>query len=282
VIITLLLTLFILTNLGLLLFDVTAVLLGYAICWYEYGNANTTLVENRVNWKNIKLALILIIPEIFLNFITVTVIPFGFVTRRKTLPQHQETPILLLHGLFINQSCWFWFKWQLKRRGFTNIATMNISSWHSEEALTELLAQRVDELRHQLGVNQVHLIGHSMGGIIARNYVQLRGGNEKVDQLICLGVPHYGSKLAMFSFDRLGKILIPGSDFLTRLNNAPIPEGVRLTNIYTRKDNMVLPNSNNHIAWGKAVELDRMGHTSLLYRKVVIDQVVETLGQKEK
>ncbi|MEA3545280.1 MAG: alpha/beta fold hydrolase [Thermodesulfobacteriota bacterium] len=282
-IINLLLTLFILTNLGLLLFDLTAVLLSYAIYWYEYANANAdaTLVKRRFSGKNIKLVMGLLSTEIFFNFITIMMIPFGLRNRQKPLTQHHETPILLLNGLFVNQSCWFWFKWQLKRHGFNNIETLSLSSWHSEEVLTELLAKRIDELRHQRGVNQVHLVGHSMGGMIARNYVQLRGGSDKVDQLICLGSAHHGSKLAPLSIDQLGKILIPGSDFLNRLNQAPIPAGVRLTNIYTRKDNMVLPNTNHHLSWGKAIEFDRMGHTALIYRKAIISQVAEILKEKK-
>lgn len=274
---SLLLSLFILANLGLLLIDLLVVLLSYSICWYEYSNANPSLVDNRFNRKSLQLSMALIFPEVFFNFITLTAIPFGLKTKRYQDLQREETPILLLHGLFCNQSCWFWFKRQLKQQGFKNIVTMNLSSWHSEEVLTELLAKRVDELRHQLGVNKVHLVGHSVGGMIARNYVQLRGGNDKVEQLVCLGSPHHGSKLATFSIAPLGKLLIPNSDFLQRLNAAPIAEKVEMTNIYTNKDNMVLPNANNHFSWGKAITLDGMGHTSLIYRKASIAATITAL-----
>ncbi|MFK5926763.1 MAG: alpha/beta hydrolase [Desulfuromusa sp.] len=277
---SLLISLFIIANLGLFIFDLLAVLLSYSICWYEYSNANPDLVDEKFNRKNLQLIIKLIIPEVFLDFITITTIPFGLINRKNQALQRNETPILLLHGLFVNQACWFWFKHRLRKNGFKNLVTMNLSSWHSEEALTELLAKRIDELRHQLGVNKVHLIGHSMGGMIARNYVQLRGGHDKVEQLICLGAPHHGSKLATFSLDPLGKLLIPNSDFLVRLNSAPIPENIQLTNIYTNKDNMVLPNSNNHLPWGKAVELDGMGHTSLIYRKAPLAATIAALKEE--
>jgi len=273
----LLFVLFIIANLAVLAFDLLAVLLSYSICWYEYSNANPGLVNKRFSWKNLKLIIKLIAPEVFFDFISLVALPFGLWNRSNQATQRGETPVLLLHGLLVNQSCWFWFKRQLQQQGFNNIVTMNLSSWHSEEVLSELVAKRVDELRHQLGVNKVHLVGHSMGGIIARNYVQLRGGNDKVEQLVCLGSPHYGSKLATFSMNPLGKLLIPTSDFLQRLNSAPIPEDTHLTNIYTNKDNMVLPNSNNHLPWGEAVELDDMGHTSLIYRKAPIDATVMAL-----
>lgn len=276
-IISLLVALFIVAVLSIILFDLLVVLLSYSICWYEYSNADPSLVNRRFTWKNIKLIFTLVFPEVFFDFITLCAIPFGLLFRNNQSTQRGETPVLFLHGLFVNQACWFWFKRRLQQQGFNNFATMNLSSWHSEEVLTELVAKRVDELRHQLGVNKVHLVGHSMGGMIARNYIQLRGGNDKVDQLVCLGTPHQGSKLATFSMNPLGKLLIPNSDFLQRLNSAPIPEDLKLTNIYTNKDNMVLPNSNNHLPWGTAVELDNMGHTSLIYRKAPIDATITAL-----
>ncbi|MEA3361903.1 MAG: alpha/beta fold hydrolase [Thermodesulfobacteriota bacterium] len=273
----LLFVLFILVTLVVLAFDLLVVLLSYSICWYEYSNSNPNLVNKRFSWKNLKLIIKLICPEVFFDFISLAALPFGTWIRNNQATQRGETPVLLLHGLLVNQSCWFWFKRQLRQQGFNNIVTMNLSSWHSEEVLSELVAKRVDELRHQLGVNKVHLVGHSMGGVIARNYVQLRGGNDKVEHLVCLGSPHYGSKLAPFTTNPLGKLLIPNSNFLQRLNSAPVPENVHLTNIYTNKDNMVLPNSNNHLPWGEPIELDGMGHTSLIYRKAPIAATVRAL-----
>lgn len=274
---SLLLALLILAPLGLLIFNLLVVLLSYSICWYEYSNTNPALVDHRFTGKNLQMMIKLVSTEVFFDFITIAAIPFGLINRSNSAMQRGEIPVLLLHGLFVNQACWFWFKRRLRQHGFNNIVTINLSSWHSEEALTELLAKRVDELRHQLGVNKVHLVGHSMGGIIARNYIQLRGGHDKVERLVCLGSPHLGSKLASFSTDPLGKLLVPHSDFLQRLNSAPIPENIQLTNIYTNKDNMVLPNSYNHLAWGTAVELDGMGHTALIYRKEPIDATIAAL-----
>ena len=169
--ISLLLFLFIIPSLIILVLNLLAVLLSYSIYWYEYSNTNPGSIDNRFTWKNLKLIITLAVPEVFFNFISFMIIPVGLINRKNQAIQRGETPILLLHGLFINQACWFWFKYQLRQQGFKNIVTMNLSAWHNEETLTELLAKQVDELRHQLGVNKVHLVGHSMGGIIARNYV---------------------------------------------------------------------------------------------------------------
>ena len=243
------------------------VVLTYSMCWYEYANAEPALIDRRFKARSLKMSASLILQETFFNIMTLLIIPLGMLKQRSNPRVRGETPILLLHGLFNNRASWFWLKAYLRKQGFNNIATINLSSWHNEEVLSELVAKKVDELRHRLGVDQVHLVCHSMGGIIARNFIQLRGGADKVDCCVCLGSPHSGSKLTPFAFAPLGRVLVPGSDFLRRLNAAPQPSGVRMTNIYSRKDNMVLPNSNCRLPWGEAVELDGIGHTGLIYRR---------------
>lgn len=280
--ICLFLTLFILASLALLFVDLLVVLLTYSIYWYEYSNNNPAAFDQRFQRPSLQLCFALIFSEVLFNFITLTTLPFGLFNKKNQELKRGESPILLLHGLFDNRSCWFWFKRQLRKRGFHNIVSINLSSWHNEEILTELLAKRIDELRHRLGVNKVHLVGHSMGGIIARNYIQLRGGEDKVDHLVCLGTPHFGSKLATFSVSPLGKLLIPNSDFLQRLNSAPVPEDVKVTNIYSKKDNMVIPNNSSNLPWGASVELNGMGHTALIYRKAAIEATATVFKETPK
>lgn len=257
--------------------NLLVVILSYSMYWYEYANSSPQLMERRFSSRSLRMVLSLIAQETFFNVLTLLVIPFGLINPRRHPRQRGETPILLLHGLFNNRASWFWFKRFLRKEGFNNIATINLSSWHNEEVLTELVAKKVDELRHRLGVDKVHLVCHSMGGIIARNFIQLRGGAGKVDRCICLGSPHLGSKLTPFTLAPLGNVLIPGSQFLQRLTAAPAPTGVRTTNIYTTKDNMILPNANTRLPWGEAVELDGMGHTGLIYRQAALRAVSTAL-----
>lgn len=261
----------------LLIIDLLVVILSYSMCWYEYANADPRLMEQRFKPRNLRLVLSVCLQELFFNFLTVMVIPWGSFQPRRHPQNIGETPILLLHGLFNNRASWFWFKRHLRSQGFNNIVTINLSSWHNEETLTELVAKKIDEVRHRLKVEKVTLIGHSMGGIIARNYLQLRGGAGKIEQCVFLGSPHFGSKLAPFALTPLGRVLIPGSDFLTRLAAAPEPKGVKITNLYSVRDNMVLPNHLAILPWGNNQPLDNLGHTSLLYRRPVLEAVSRAL-----
>ena len=103
---------------------------------------------------------------------------------------------------------------RLKMLGFTNLHTINLPATRDVETLTEKVALKVDSLRLTCQCEKVHLIGHSMGGVIARNYVQIRGGADKVDQCILLGAPNKGSKLSPFAIMKLSEAIMPGSEFL--------------------------------------------------------------------
>eukprot|EP01119_Soliformovum_irregulare_P019046 TRINITY_DN5960_c0_g1_i2.p2 TRINITY_DN5960_c0_g1~~TRINITY_DN5960_c0_g1_i2.p2 ORF type:complete len:161 (-),score=35.55 TRINITY_DN5960_c0_g1_i2:92-574(-) len=54
---------------------------------------------------------------------------------------------------------------------------------------------------------KVHLIAHSMGGLDARYYISMLGGNEHVYSLTTLSTPHRGSPNADYAVERYLKEL---------------------------------------------------------------------------
>jgi triacylglycerol esterase/lipase EstA (alpha/beta hydrolase family) len=242
------------------------VIVSFTFCWYETANRNPSLINGRFKTSRLWLAFKLMIGEFISLCLILITNPFGWSNRPDRPASDQTgTPIILLHGLFHNRAAWFWFKFQLRRKGLSDVYTLNLPAWKDIETLTERVAMLVDELRHKRGIAKVHLIGHSMGGIIARNYVQIRGGAQKVDRCILLGTPNSGSKMVPFVVTNLGKNLMPGSAFLTNLNAQPIPQEVQMTNNYSRHDNLVLPFENAILDGATNTELTGVGHTSLLF-----------------
>jgi triacylglycerol esterase/lipase EstA (alpha/beta hydrolase family) len=272
----------ILFNVLELLLSVVAVvvILSYAIAWYEYANREPALMENRFTLGRLCFAVKLIVTETALLFLTVLLHPLGwFSLKEKPEAAADATPVLLLHGLFHNRACWLWAKFRLRRQGYKALYAINLPPWYDVERLTERVSKKTDELRHATGMDKIHLVGHSMGGMIARNYIQLRGGEQKVDACVLLSSPNGGSKLAPFALTPLGKLLLPGSEFLQRLAAAPLPSGVRLTAIVNRHDNMILPFEHGRLEGVRNVELGGMGHASVLYRSRSIEAIVQALGE---
>jgi triacylglycerol lipase len=111
-----------------------------------------------------------------------------------------------------------------------------------------------DGVRAQTGASKVDLVGHSQGGLVARQYVKFEGGAAEVDSIVSLGAPHYGTALAnLANFVGFGNCvgivgcqqMRTGSSFLNNLNAGDDTIGsVRYTNIYTAFDEIVFPVEN--------------------------------------
>lgn len=259
----------------------TIVLLSYTLAWYENANLNPKLIAGRFTPRNLLLAGRLVVSETLLLCITVLANLFGWLKNGESVARPADpSPILLLHGLFHNQGCWWYVKLQLHRQGYSSIHSLNLPPWKNAEELTELIAKKVDALRLASDVDKVILVGHSMGGVLARNYLQLRGGEHKVAQLILLGAPNQGSKLVPFALTKLARVLLPNSEFLARLNQAVLPASVPVTNIYSRHDNIVVPSVLCDLPQSRQIELENLGHIGLLYQPAALTALLDTLRAK--
>jgi|GEM_PF-762255 len=66
--------------------------------------------------------------------------------------------------------------------------------WHRSNVLTALqLRDKINEVQQICQCAKVDLVAHSMGGLVARQYIQSSNYENDVDQLIFLGTPHLGS-----------------------------------------------------------------------------------------
>ncbi|MDO8570791.1 MAG: hypothetical protein Q7R97_04370, partial [Candidatus Daviesbacteria bacterium] len=66
--------------------------------------------------------------------------------------------------------------------------------WRKDIALiAPLLDQKIDAVKTQTGATKVDIVAHSMGGLVARNYIADANKASKVRKLITLGTPHLGA-----------------------------------------------------------------------------------------
>jgi pimeloyl-ACP methyl ester carboxylesterase len=171
-------------------------------------------------------------------------------------PLGQRIPLILIHGLWAEtQSECFNETWATFVEGFIQ-AELNrfyqlyCFEYPSEsmgvERAAEWLAYRLDQY---LPRHQVVIVAHSMGGLVARAYMNLKGGGSRVIKLITLATPHHGTPLAsLFSiFRRVGKEELQSQAELPRF----IPQAIRddITSLFivplTSSDLLWL----NRIAW---------------------------------
>jgi pimeloyl-ACP methyl ester carboxylesterase len=194
------------------------------------------------------------------------------------------TPILLLHGMVDNRSVFTLLRRGMRRRGFGRVLTLNYSPVTNDvRAAAQDLALEVEALCEQTGYERVHVVGHSMGGLIARYYVQCLGGDERVDTLVTLATPHAGTMTAHLVGTTLTRQLRPGSDLMSELA-APVERcRTRFIAYWSDLDQMIVPQRRarlvhpdlavrNHLVRGA-------GHMSLPVSPRLVHEISAALGQ---
>ncbi|MEO8137580.1 MAG: alpha/beta fold hydrolase, partial [Betaproteobacteria bacterium] len=153
-------------------------------------------------------------------------------------------PILLLHGLACNRGNWFWFRHQLESRGYA-VFTVDVTPPFSHIAnFAPQVARAVDEILAATGSDRLVLIGHSMGGLVARAYLD-QSGRDKVAHVITLGSPHHGTWMTRFALGPNLRDMDRDSGWLSALRErearrSPQPYA-NFTCVYTLHDNLVAP-----------------------------------------
>ena len=98
--------------------------------------------------------------------------------------------IILIHGIIDNHTVFAFLRRALNRRGFGRVITLNYSPLSDDiPRVARRLKSLVEKVRRETGYERVHVIGHSMGGLIARYYVQRLGGVREVEPC-CNGFEH--------------------------------------------------------------------------------------------
>jgi pimeloyl-ACP methyl ester carboxylesterase len=192
------------------------------------------------------------------------------------------TPILLVHGMVDNRSIFTLMRRALRRRGFGRVHTVNYSPFTQDiRSAARVLARHVDALCGQTGYERIHVIAHSLGGVIARYYVQRLGGDSRVHTLVTLGSPHQGTYAAHLLPLPLTRQLRPGSEVLAELAAPVYYCRTRFLAVWSDLDQLIYPKQHARIDHpdlaARNVLLPGAGHMSLPIDRRVVHEVVRAL-----
>ena len=103
-----------------------------------------------------------------------------------------------------------------------------------DEAITRLL--------ERTGEGQVDVIAHSMGGLAVR-LVLSSDTQRRVRRVVFLATPHRGTVMALFGWGEGATEMVPGSEFLERLNKVvPSHDAPEILALRSPLDLVVIPN----------------------------------------
>jgi triacylglycerol lipase len=141
------------------------------------------------------------------------------------------------------------------------------------------LAGRVRDVVRRVPNERVHLVGHSIGGLAARWFVQELGGDARVVQTLSLASPFWGVARAGLVPGALARDLEPESALLAKLR-AGIVRGVPHFAVSGSHDLVVGTAGTLGVA-GEIVA-DGCGHNAVLYDPKVLAHVVARVRQAQR
>lgn len=194
------------------------------------------------------------------------------------------TPIILIHGVIDNRSIFTVLRRALRNRGFGRLYALNYSPFTDDIAdVARRLGDLIDDVCSQTGYDRVHIVGHSMGGLVARYYVQRLGGDAKVHTLVTLGSPHGGTVPARLVPWPVIRQMRYGSDILAELDEPAPGCRTRFIAIWSDLDQLVIPQRNARIQHedlrARNVLIRGIGHMSLPVDRRVVHEISVSLAQ---
>ncbi|MBJ7289323.1 alpha/beta fold hydrolase [Williamsia sp.] len=167
----------------------------------------------------------------------------------------------------------------------------------------------IDSVLSKTGASKVDIVGHSQGGLLARQYLKFNGGQSKVQKLITLGATNHGTTLdGIGSLGRainnlginiLGVAQLPvgvsgiqqvvGSDVVNGVNaGGDTLPGIDYTIIRTLRDEVTTPSQSTFLTAGPGATvknitlqdncpLDQSDHVSMSYSPRAISLIKRAL-----
>lgn len=187
-------------------------------------------------------------------------------------------PVILLHGYAMNRANFLPLAYRLARNDLGPIFGFEYWTLGRVAAGARQLGWFVDEVREATGAAEVDLIGHSMGGVVGRYYVQLAGGDRHVRNLVTLGSPHAGTDVSKLGIGHPARELLLGSKLVDRLAAAAPPRHTRITLVWSRGDALVPGAWQQAMPSSEVIMYDDLGHVALLGSRRVAAEIVKRLA----
>ena len=190
-----------------------------------------------------------------------------------------QNRVLLVHGIADSAASMRPLRARLARDGRKTIA-INLKPSDGRISLEALSLQLRDYVRtHFSAGERLDLVGFSMGGLVCRYYVQMMGGNSRVDRLVTVSAPNHGTLLAFLNRRVACKEMRPGSDFLRKLNEdwSTLRE-VKVTSLWTPLDLIIIPATSSRMPVGVDKPIPALAHPLMVLQRRPLDEVAKALS----
>ncbi|MFF1355298.1 lipase family alpha/beta hydrolase [Streptomyces sp. NPDC058297] len=208
--------------------------------------------------------------------------------RSARLPSAEsKPPVLLMHGFIDNRSVFVLLRRSLAQHGRHHVESLNYSPLtYDIRTAAALLGRHVEEICERTGHDRVDIVGHSLGGLIARYYVQRLGGDLRVRTLVSLGTPHSGTTFApLLDAHPIVRQMRPGSTVIEELSRPAPGCRTHFVSFWSDLDQIMVPLETACIDHpdliAQNVRVTGVGHLALPVHPAVAAGIREALDAEE-
>ncbi len=146
----------------------------------------------------------------------------------RTAERRQRSPVLFVHGYAGTEHIWGPLRAALAEAGFDCLVALRYNAFRTD--IHQIADHLVDQALRSMdacGASSVHLVGHSLGGLVIRDAVQQRGLAGLARTAVTIATPHAGAALARYVPGPAARQMRPGSTFLDQLAGSRVDHSTR-------------------------------------------------------
>lgn len=211
----------------------------------------------------------------------------------------KKPPILLLYGFFSSRSCLATIERMLTNRGH-DVICFNLGGifgtffTESVIASANTVDKKLKVLFERYGFDQIDIVAHSKGGLVALWWLLKMGGSKHCSKLITMATPFCGSRLTYIGIATPFALywqdlwqMRPNSHLLRQLRDCTVPNNLRIHCIYSMQDavtrgkgGVYIPRAGSNTGKVSEVPMHHVKHMEFLFRHDVGDMVSVLLNSE--
>ena len=192
---------------------------------------------------------------------------------------NRPSTLIIVHGLYANANSVSQLTEALRSQGFTCHAP-NLQP-NDGSVTIEALAQQLDSYIEQTVApdTPLQLIGHSMGGLVALQYLQEPAHARRCRGLSTIASPHHGTFLASFHGGAGARQMTTNSAYLQQLNSQT--PSFPVTTYRSTRDIVILPNTSSELPYATNKVITSNGHIEILQSPELHRDLAQSIRNRE-